>query len=75
MSFLVYIETRRLTEIDRAWAKLAVAILKDYIESGCQPDMDIDWFEDLCFLANVNPDDLQAKIEFIYGTEDDYGSV
>lgn len=76
MSDLIkYVESRTLTEVEKAWAKLALAILKDYISSGCDPEMDADWFNTLCCLCNLNPDDLQEKIDYIFGTEDDYGSV
>jgi hypothetical protein len=67
MSLLEYVETRHLTEVDRSWAALAAAVLKSYIEEGCNPDMDLCWFESLCCLANINPTDLLSKIEFIYG--------
>lgn len=70
MSLLQYVETRKwLSVTDHAWAELAAAIIDDYISSGCYPCMDNDWFRDLCFMINVNPDDLQAKIEFIFGED------
>lgn len=72
MSLLQYIETRHLTRQEHAWARLAVAILRDYIESGCEPHMEDDWFCALCFLGNINPDDLQKKIDYIFGSEEDY---
>lgn len=67
MSLIEYVETRPLNEVDRQWAALSMAILKSYIESGCCPEMDDDWYKTLCFLSNVNPNDLRKKIEYIYG--------
>jgi len=70
-NMLRYIETRNLTSVEQAWAALAIAVLSDYIKDGCNPPMEDDWFRTLCFIANINPGNLQAKIEFIYGPNED----
>lgn len=67
MSLLQYVETRQLSLIEHSWASLAVAVLRTYIDDGCEPVMDPDWFHTLCILSNINPANLREKIEFIYG--------
>lgn len=62
-----YIETRNITPVERCWASLAAAILRNYIYDGCPGDMPAEWFDVLCGLANVNPDDLRSKILYVFG--------
>ena len=61
-----------LTPVERAWANLAAEILLMYIKEGCNPTMEEEWFFVLCSLADVDHEDLRKKIDFIFGTEEDY---
>lgn len=61
-----------LTPVERAWANLAAEVLILHIKEGCSPEMDDEWFFILCSLANVDHEDLRKKIDFIFGTEEDY---
>lgn len=62
----------RLTPVERAWANLAAEVLLMYIKEGCNPIMEDEWFFILCSLADVDHEDLRKRIDFIFGTEEDY---
>ena len=60
-----------LTPVERAWSCLASEVLLSYIKSGCSPRMEDEWFDTLCFLSHVDPNELRKKLEFIFGPEED----